>query len=203
MAWRAEHWLSYPRRLRRIKENYTDDALSVKFFFSCPQKGLRPIRNEQGITHLALMFVVVILGLSLMVVNQHWSVMLKRDREKELAFRGNRMKAAIERYAADYEVQKGTRQNRYPLQLEALTKRPKRHLQVVYKDPITGEDFALIKRGAAIRGVRSTSLDSPLDRAIFQGAATYHEIRFEAANTGGLTKTEGEAEEESGEEPTS
>ena len=165
------------------------------------KKDLASVRNQHGVTYLALMFVVVLIGLSLMAVNQHWSVILKRDREKELAFRGDRIKAAIERYAADFEVQKSTRQNQYPLNLEALTKRPKRYLQVVYKDPFTGEDFALIKRGDEIRGVRSTSLDSPLDRAIFQGAETYHEIRFEAAITGGATKTEGEAEGTSQEEP--
>ena len=159
-------------------------------------KGLRPFRNQHGVTYLALMFVVVLIGLSLMAVNQHWSVILKRDREKELAFRGNRLKAAIERYAADFEVQKGTRQNQYPLTLEALTKRPKRYLQVVYQDPITGEDFALIKKGGEIRGVRSTSLDTPLDRAIFQGAQQYYDILFEAATTGGATKAEVKAEEE-------
>ncbi len=166
------------------------------------EKGLRPLRNQQGVTYLALMFFVVIIGLSLMAVNQHWSVILKRDREKELAFRGNRVKAAIERYAADFEVQKATRQNRYPLKLEELTKRPKRYLQMVYKDPITGEDFALIKRGAEIRGVRSTSLDSPLDQVTFQEAEKYHDIRFEAVITDGATKTEVETEKESKEKPT-
>ena len=104
------------------------------------KKDLASVRNQHGVTYLALMFVVVLIGLSLMAVNQHWSVILKRDREKELAFRGDRIKAAIERYAADFEVQKSTRQNQYPLNLEVLTKRPKRYLQVVYKDPLTGEE---------------------------------------------------------------
>ncbi len=115
-----------------------------------------------------------------MGVNQHWSVILKRDREQELAFRGNRIKEAIERYAAAFEVQKGTRQNHYPLKLEDLTEGPKRYLQVVYKDPMTGEDFALIKRGTEIRGVRSTSLEAPLDQVTFQQARRYRDIRFEA-----------------------
>lgn len=166
------------------------------FFPQFREKVLRPVGNQRGVTYLALMFFVVLIGLSLMAINQHWSVILKRDREKELAFRGNRMKAAIERYAADFEVQKGTRQNQYPLTLEALTKRPKRYLPVVYKDPITGEDFALIKRGGEIRGVRSTSLDPPLDQVTFQEAQRYHDIHFEASTTGGATKTEVKAEEE-------
>ena len=110
-----------------------------------------------------MLFIIVLLGITLMAVAQHWSVVMKRDREAELAFRGNRIKEAIERYVADYEVQKATRANRYPLKLEDLTKRPKRYLQAVYKDPITGEDFALIKVGKDIRGVRSPSMDAPMD----------------------------------------
>lgn len=142
---------------------------------------LGPFNNQRGVTYLALMFFVVLIGISLMAVNQHWSALLKRDREKELAFRGNRIKAAIERYAADYEVQKATRQNQYPLKLEDLTKRPKRYLQAVYKDPITGEDFELIMKKGKIRGVRSTSLDPPLNEVTFQAARRYRDILFEAA----------------------
>ena len=160
------------------------------------KKCLKPVRNQQGVTYLALMFVVVLIGLSLMAVNQHWSVILKRDREKELAFRGTRIQEAIERYAADFEVQKGTRQHHYPLTLADLTKRPKRYLQVVYKDPITGEDFALIKRGAEIRGVRSTSLDRPLDQVTFQEAHRYYDVRFEALPTVGTITRGAKAEEE-------
>ena len=165
-------------------------------------KGLKPLRNQRGVTYLALLFVVVLIGLSLMAVNQHWSVILKRDREKELAFRGNRIKAAIERYAADFEVQKGTRQNQYPLNLEELTKRPKRYLQVIYQDPITGEDFALIKKGGEIRGVRSASLEPPLDHVTFHEALRYSDIVFEAAPPGGTTQREVKEEGGYEEEPT-
>ena len=166
------------------------------------KQSLRPYRNQRGVTYLAVMFFVALLGISFMAVNQYWSVILKRDRERELVFRGNRIKAAIERYAADFEVQKGTRQHQYPLTLEALTKGPKRYLQVVYTDPTTGEDFALIKREGEIRGVRSTSLDSPMDRDNFREVERYHDIRFEAVPTNGAPKIEGEAKEESEEETT-
>ncbi len=156
---------------------------------------LGPFNNQRGVTYLALMFFVVLIGLSLMAVNQHWSVILKRDREKELAFRGMRIKQAIERYAADYEVQKATRSNQYPLKLEDLTKRPKRYLQVVYKDPITGENFELMKKGAEIRGVRSASLDPPLDQMTFQAARRYRDILFEASPPSGKSESAGKAEE--------
>ena len=140
--------------------------------------------DQHGATYLMMMFIIVLLSITLMAVTQHWSVVMKRDREAELAFRGNRIKEAIERYVADYEVQKATRSNRYPLKLEDLTKRPKRYLQAVYKDPITGEDFSLIKVGKDIRGVRSPSMDIPMDLVTFQGASTYNNIRFEASIAG-------------------
>ena len=139
------------------------------------------VRDQRGFTYLMVMFFVVMIGISLMAVGQQWSVIMKRDREAELLFRGNRIKDAIERFVADYEVQKGTRPNRYPLKLEDLTKKPKRYLPVVYKDPMTGEDFELIKIGAEIRGIRSTSKEVPFDQVHFEGAKTYHDVRFEAA----------------------
>src|SRR5947208_1940543 len=87
---------------------------------------------------------------------------------------------ALPRNAADYEIRKATRPNRYPLSLEELTQRPKRYLQVVYKDPITGQDFELIKIGAEVRGVRSRSKERPLDRVRFTDAETYDQITFQA-----------------------
>jgi len=166
--------------------------VSGQFLCARREKGpqiLGSVRNQHGVTYLALMFFVVLLGLSLMAVNQQWSIILTRDREKELAFRGHRIKEAIERYAADFEVQKGTRQNHYPLSLDDLTKGPKRYLPVVYNDPMTGEEFALIKKGGEIRGVRSTSLAPPVDRVTFQGAQRYQDIHFEASIMGSLQST--------------
>ncbi len=138
------------------------------------------IKNQQGFTYLMVMFFVVMIGISLMTIGQQWSVTMKRDREAELYFRGTRIQHAIEQYAADHTVQKGTRPNKYPLTLKDLTKKPKRFLQTIYKDPMTGEDFELIKTKGEIRGVKSTSQDKPFDQINFKGAATYSSIRFEA-----------------------
>ena len=140
-----------------------------------------PQSNQQGFAYIMAMFFVVLIGISLMMIGQQWSVTMKRDREAELLFRGNRIKAAIELYGADFEVQKGKRTNRYPLSLKNLTtKSPKRYLQAIYKDPMTGEDFVLIKEGKEIKGVRSSSKEVPYDQVNFKGAGTYEAIRFEA-----------------------
>lgn len=130
------------------------------------------------------MLTLVLVGVSLTVVGKQWTLMVKRDQEAELLFRGNRIKAAIEAYAADYEVMKARRSNRYPLSLEQLTqKNPKRYLPVAYKDPFTGGDFELIKVGAEIRGVRSRSKERPLNKMQFKGAASYYEVAFQAVGS--------------------
>jgi len=142
--------------------------------------------NQDGVTYLFMMILVVVMSISLLGVTQQWSLIMKRDREAELLFRGTRIKDAIERYVADYEVQKATRPNRWPFTLEQLTKKsPKRYLQAVYTDPMTGKDFELIKIGEELHGVRSTSTDVPYDLVNFKNAKTYQAIRFESTGSGG------------------
>jgi len=131
------------------------------------------------------MIAVVLMGVSLMVVGKQWSVVKKRDMEQELLFRGNRVKAAIELYAADYQVRKAFRANVYPLTLQQLTEPPKRYLQVVYKDPMTGQDFELIKVNGEIRGVRSRSKETPLDQVHFKGVSSYSQVAFQVETQAG------------------
>jgi len=136
-------------------------------------------RHQEGVTYVMVMFAIVLMGISMMVVSKQWTVVMKRDKEAELLFRGNRIKAAIEAYAAAYEVEKSKRPNRYPQSLEQLTQKPKRYLPVVYKDPITGKDFELIKVGAEVRGVKSRSKEKPLDTVHFKNADAYDQVTFQ------------------------
>jgi len=154
----------------------------MKIPLICFQKRFNAhLNNKAGVTYLFVMMLVVAMSISLMVVTQQWSVILKRDREAELLFRGTRIKEAIERYVADHEAQKAIRPNRWPRTLEELTKKnPKRYLQAVYTDPITGKDFDLIKTGEELHGVRSTSTDVPYDQVNFKNVKTYQAIRFES-----------------------
>lgn len=143
-------------------------------------------RGEQGVTYLFAMMVIVIMGITLTQVSQQWSVALKRDLEAELEFRGNRIKFAIEMYAADYQVRKGTRPNIYPLKLEQLVEGPKHYLQKVYKDPMTNEDFDLVWIEGEIHGVKSRSKDKPFSTIKFNDAERYDEIVFIARPPQGL-----------------
>ncbi len=147
-------------------------------FITRPQTS--PLADQRGLSYLFVMILVAIMSISLMGVTQQWSVIMKRDREAELLFRGTRIKEAIERFVADYETHKATRPNQWPRTLKELTKKtPKRYLQVAYLDPITGEPFELIKVGEEIHGVHSRSTDTPYNRVAFKGAKTYQDIRFE------------------------
>ena len=141
------------------------------------------LTNQRGVTYLMVLTLIVLMGISMSVVGKMWSVEMKRDREAELYFRGERIRLAIKAYAADFEVKKGTRTTRYPTSLEQLSQPPRQFLQAQYKDPITGKDFELIKVGAEIQGVRSRSKDKPLDQVKFKGAKTYNAIQFSAVET--------------------
>lgn len=138
--------------------------------------------DARGVTYLIVMFAIMLMGVGLTAIGKQWKVVVQREQEAELRFRGERIKTAIQLYAADYEVRKASRPNRYPLTLEQLTQKPKRYLPVVYKDPITRQDFELIKVGAEIHGVKSRSKDAPLDQVHFKNATAYDQIRFEVAS---------------------
>jgi len=137
------------------------------------------IRDERGVTFLGLMFLIVLMGVYMSIIAQQWSFVLKRDREAELQFRGNRIKRAIEKYSADYEVKKTERDHPLPRTLEELTK-PTAYLPAAYKDPITGKDWEYIINQEFIYGVRSRSHGKPLNKVVFQEAKTYHDVVYKA-----------------------
>lgn len=126
------------------------------------------------------MGLIVVLGISTMAVGQYWKVVVQRDKEAELYFRGSRIKHAIERYAADFQVQKGTRLNKYPRALVQLVESPKRYLPSLYDDPLTGNPFDLIWIAGEIRGVKSHSTARPFNQMLFASASRYDQILFEA-----------------------
>ena len=50
---------------------------------------------------------------------------------------------------------------------------------MVYKDPITGQDFDLIRVGGQIVGVKSTSKGKPFNQVDFKNAMSYDQIAFQ------------------------
>jgi len=146
------------------------------------------IGNPNGFTYIALLAAIVIIGITLGSAAKSWQNIIQRDKEEELLFRGNQYRLAIERY---YNALPGRRQ--FPnsideLLMDSRTPTGKRHLRQRYLDPITGEDFELVRdmfHGNTIKGVYSKSEKTPIKQANFpeelkdfEGKTRYNEWQF-------------------------
>jgi type II secretory pathway pseudopilin PulG len=96
-------------------------------------------RHQQGLTYLALLFLVAILSVGLSVTGVVWQTALQRTKEQELLFIGDQFRFAIASY---YHATPGVK--RHPPALTDLIKDPRfpnvrRHLRQIYPDPVTGK----------------------------------------------------------------
>ena len=126
------------------------------------------------------------MGLAAGMAGQTWRSTMQRAREAELLWRGQQYQKAIASY---YAVRQG--QQMFPAKLEDLLKDPRfpnvvRHLRRLYKDPMTGEDWALVTDSSKrIIGVRSRSDLEPFRKDGFpksldklKGKEAYDEWEF-------------------------
>lgn len=159
-------------------------------------KSIDIVKDERGLAYLAALFMIVLLGLSLMMTSAVYSKVSKRDKEEELLFRGQAYQKAIESY-----MKSGKGNMVFPMSLEVLLKDKrvpgtKRHIRKLYLDPVTGEDFEPIKAGNQIIGVRSKSKDMVIKKDkfpaaiyFFEGKTTYNEWKFVPMPKGHSTGT--------------
>ncbi len=141
---------------------------------------------EAGFTYLGVLAVVVIMGIMGEVVVTLDSQRRKLDREAELLFRGQSYVRAIRSY---YDVEDPVKH--YPRNLDDLLLDSrfihKRHIRRLYNDPITGEEWVLVRAAdGGIAGVVSASDTAPVKRAnfpkgleTFEGAGSYADWVFE------------------------
>lgn len=143
--------------------------------------------KESGFTYVAVLILVATLGAVGAAFGELTSRAAQREREQELLFAGNEYRKAIESY---YRRTPGAFA-RYPRKLEDLLEDrrfplPVRHLRRLYRDPMTGGDWGLVKSpDGFIMGVHSPSQEEPIksagfayrDRA-FEGARTYADWQF-------------------------
>ena len=116
---------------------------------------------QAGFTYLWLLFAVAIVGAAAAALGERATVAIQRDKEAELAFRGQEIARAIAAYWA--ATPSATRE--LPASLAELTEDRRgpvvvRHLRRVYADPFTGlPDWQVIasEDGRHVRGVRSRS----------------------------------------------
>lgn len=148
----------------------------------------RLLRSNAGFTYLAALMLVVISGIMLAKAGESWQTIMQREKEEELLFRGKQIVDAIRRWN---EPRPGQHVQTTLNDLKDLVKDPRSaarvsYLRRLYKDPVTGEDWTIIKdpvRG--IVGVASRSNKPPLKRAnfpdqfqAFEGKARYSDWIF-------------------------
>lgn len=115
--------------------------------------------------------IVVIMGIMLGVAGTSWRTTMQREREEELLFRGLQYKAALERWHRPSAT--GGPPPGQLNELKDLLKDPRsagtvRYIRRIYKDPVTGEDFDVLRQpGKGIVGVMSTSETEPLKKGGF------------------------------------
>lgn len=118
-----------------------------------------PVRAPQaGFTYLWLLFAIAVAGAAAAAIGERASVARQREKEAELAFRGQ----AIARAIASYWAATPAATKELPSALAELVEDRRgpaivRHLRRVYDDPFTGRpDWVLITADdGRVRGVRS------------------------------------------------
>ncbi|ODT43913.1 MAG: hypothetical protein ABS70_06805 [Nitrospira sp. SCN 59-13] len=150
----------------------------------------RPLRNARGITYLALMFSIVLIGISVSAAARQWTVMVQREKEADLMAKGIEIQNALALYSASMKIGRIMTTEIYPQSLAELTRTPKPFLRRVYQDPISGGDWEYMRAPTGgIMGVRSKSKvkpikerDFPLAVRHFEGRKTYHDWMFQHPN---------------------
>ena len=139
---------------------------------------------QGGFTYLALLFAIVIIGITLATAGVVWSTQIRRDKEADLLFAGDQIRAAIGRYYS--ETPAGA--HAYPASLGDLLEDKRwpqthRHLRRLYFDPMTASaDWQLIVAPeGGIMGVATASSEKPIKKANF----TVADATFEKAESYG------------------
>lgn len=125
--------------------------------------------GKQGFTYTAVLALIVITSIAATSAQKSWSTISKKEREKELLFRGDQIRKAIASYYNSQENKKS-----YPVSLNDLLKDPrymavKRHLRKIYIDPMTGTDqWGLVHaQNGRIKGVFSKDTGEPFKKNNF------------------------------------
>ena len=100
----------------------------------------RPAHREGGYILITLMLMVALLAIGMMVATSKAAFQARRDREEELVHRGVQYARAVRLFFK--------KTGRYPTRVEELENTNNlRFLRKRYKDPITGEDFKILRMG--------------------------------------------------------
>ncbi len=127
------------------------------------------LSSERGFTLLVALFIVMVMGIMLGMMGESWSMIMRRDREEELLFRGKQIKDAIVRYNSvpgQSVTAVADLRSLYEADPRFLERR--RYLRKNYLDPITGKEWNVLKDPIkGITGVVSSSDQEPLKKSNF------------------------------------
>jgi len=158
---------------------------------------IRLARSETGFTYIAALVLVVVMGIMLGAIGQSVKVIMKREREKELIFRGLQYRDAIERWN-DPKLKRGQLKNLKDLVELTVSSNVSaskdRLLRKLYTDPITGGEWKTLPNPPdpvqGIYGVASTSSEEPFKQGNFpeviknfEGKKKYSDWEFIYRNT--------------------
>ena len=177
-----------PEKLRRLAgQNF---CLAFAYFLQKKIASESKLSNQQGAVLLMVLVSVALLGLMSGIAGSSWQTIVQRAKEADLLWKGNQVRLAIGSY---YETSHsgGAAPQSFPSELNFLIKDPRfletrRHLRRLYPDPMTGEDWDIIRdpRGR-IMGVRSSSDKEPFkqggfteENKSFADQQSYHDWQF-------------------------
>src|SRR5262245_17703825 len=95
------------------------------------------LHNERGVTYLFLMFAIVAIGLFTTAAAKQWKVMVQRELEADLLYKGIEIQNALALYSATMKAGRVTSGEIYPQSLAELTRLPKPYLRRAYADPMS------------------------------------------------------------------
>ncbi len=164
-----------------------------------PGQGTGPDLRERGVTYLALMFSIVLIGITLTAAAKPWKMVLQREQEADLLAYGIEIQQAIGAYSAKRKVGRAVPGEVYPASLEELTRYPEPLLRKVYRDPVTRRAWELVRAPTGgVMGVRSPSTAKPIRQHEFPNAVrhfenlkTYRDWIFQHPNPSGSTWPQG------------
>ena len=136
-----------------------------------------------------MLLAVAIAGLTLTAANRYWSTLVQREREAELLYRGDQIRAAIQSY---YDNPPGNQPKSYPRAIKDLVKDPrfpglKRHLRKAYRDPMNpGAEWGVVRDAkGGLKGVFSQNTGQPIKQGNFprnysgfESAKSYKDWKF-------------------------
>ena len=102
----------------------------------------RVLRGERGYAMAALLVGMSVMAVAMSMLLPAWRTMAQREREAEFVFRGNQYARAIRLY--------NQARNAYPPDIDVLVR--EKFLRKKYKDPITNDDFQVVRFGQPLPG---------------------------------------------------